>query len=112
MRENFSNYITLYNAAITPALFQYAPIITSSRLAEDEITSTGILNSMVQIWAIILIALMNITENNNQEFTMELPCLLLLAFAFIGIILIWLVKEDHDLKEFKERETQQLMNRE
>ncbi|GBC02205.1 hypothetical protein RclHR1_00450040 [Rhizophagus clarus] len=98
--------------AITPALFQYAPIITSSRLIEDEITSTGILNSMVQIWAIIIIAMMDMTENNNQEFTMELPCLLLFAIAFIGIILIWLVKEDHNAKEVKERETQHLMNRE
>ncbi|PKY38488.1 MFS general substrate transporter [Rhizophagus irregularis] len=98
--------------AITPAVFQYAPVITSSRLVEDEITSTGILNSAAQIWGIILVSLMDITENINQEFTMEMPCLLLLAIAFIGIILIWLVKEDHDVKEVKERETRHLMNRE
>lgn len=112
MREKLSNYIIIYNTAITPAVFQYAPVITSSRLVEDEITSTGILNSAAQIWGIILVSLMDITENINQEFTMEMPCLLLLAIAFIGIILIWLVKEDHDVKEVKERETRHLMNRE
>ncbi|CAB4495709.1 uncharacterized protein OCT59_005674 [Rhizophagus irregularis] len=105
-------FFGLSSFAITPAVFQYAPVITSSRLVEDEITSTGILNSAAQIWGIILVSLMDITENINQEFTMEMPCLLLLAIAFIGIILIWLVKEDHDVKEVKERETRHLMNRE
>ncbi|CAG8552731.1 5751_t:CDS:2 [Funneliformis caledonium] len=80
--------------AITPALFQYVPVITSSRLGEDEITSTGILNSVVQICGILLVVLMDATENVDQQFTMELSCWLLLAIVFIGIILIWLVKED------------------
>ncbi|CAI2167425.1 18016_t:CDS:2 [Funneliformis geosporum] len=80
--------------AITPAIFQYAPVITSSRLGEDEITSTGILNSVVQIWGILLVAMMDTIENVNQQFTMELSCWLLLAIVFIGLILMWLVKED------------------
>ncbi|RIA96071.1 major facilitator superfamily domain-containing protein [Glomus cerebriforme] len=95
--------------AITPAVFQYAPVITSSRLGEDEITSTGILNSAAQIWGIVLVALMDTTENVDQEFTMELSCLLLLAISFIGMILIWLVKEDYDIKNGKEQEAQHLM---
>jgi len=42
---------------------------------------------------------------------MELSCLLLLAIVFIGIILIWLVKEDYEVKDVKQGETRHLMNR-
>jgi hypothetical protein len=56
--------------------------------------SAGILNSSAQIWGTLLIALMDATENIDQEFTMELPCLLLIALVFIGIILLFLVKEE------------------
>jgi len=52
---------------------------------------------------------MDSTENVNQEFTMELSCWLLLAIVFIGIILIWLVKEDYEIKHVKRQKTQQLM---
>ena len=76
-------------------MFQYAPIITSSRLGDNEIMSTGILNSSAQIWGTLLVALMDATENIGQEFTMELPCLLLIAIVFMGIILLLLVKEEN-----------------
>ena len=53
--------------------------------------------------------MMDITENLDQEFTMELPCLLLLAVTFIGMILVWLVKEDYEVNNVK-GETRHLMN--
>ena len=53
---------------------------------------------------------MDATENINQEFTMELSCLLLLAISFIGVILIWLIKEDYEIKNGQKQETQHLMN--
>jgi preprotein translocase subunit YajC len=49
---------------------------------------------------------MDATENVGQEFTMEFSCLLLISIVFMGIILLWLIKDEN----VKEQETQQLMN--
>ncbi|CAG8605872.1 4739_t:CDS:2 [Ambispora leptoticha] len=90
----------IFTFAITPAVFQFVTTIKlSDNQIKDEITTTGILNSVVQVWGIILVAVMDAMENYNEKFTMRIANWGLFMVLIIGIWLLWLVEgenEDHD----------------
>ncbi|CAG8484182.1 12579_t:CDS:2 [Ambispora gerdemannii] len=91
----------MFTFAITPAVFQFVTTIKlANNQVKDEITTTGILNSVVQVWGIMLVAVMDVMENSKEKFTMRIANWGLFIVVMIGIWLLWLIvegeKEDND----------------
>ncbi|CAJ0763614.1 5220_t:CDS:2, partial [Entrophospora sp. SA101] len=84
----------IFSFAIPSAIFRYATLATSMREGEDEIASTSILNTSAQIWGILLVALMDIAENNDKIFTMELSNWMLFTILVCGAALLWVMDDD------------------
>nr|CAG8575309.1 2654_t:CDS:2 [Entrophospora candida] len=84
----------IFSFAIPSAIFRYATLATSMREGEDEIASTSILNTSAQIWGILLVALMDIAENNDKIFTMELSNWLLFTILVCGAALLWVMDDN------------------
>ncbi|CAG8471162.1 4112_t:CDS:2 [Acaulospora morrowiae] len=87
----------VFSFAISPAVLQYATIITSKRFLDDEIATTGILNTLSQIWGIFLISFMGSIENLDSKYTMEKPNWVLFSIVLFGLILLLLIPADGDL---------------
>ncbi|CAG8483798.1 7391_t:CDS:2 [Acaulospora colombiana] len=75
---------------------EYATMITSKQLPDDEIATTGILNTFSQIWGIILISVMSSIENSDSKYTMELPNWVLFIIVSFGLILLLLMPAAED----------------
>ncbi|KAG9302517.1 hypothetical protein G9A89_007221 [Geosiphon pyriformis] len=80
----------VFSYAISPVVFQFVTRITSFQ--QDEIKTTGILNTGAQIWGILLVTMMDAMENVNQKFTMRLANWVLFGIMAVGTRLLWMVE--------------------
>src|SRR5689334_8110458 len=78
---------------ISPAVVQYATIVTLPRRGEDEIATTGLINSAAQVWGMFLIVAMSAVEDVNHQFSMRLANWMLLCTLLGGLALLWMVDD-------------------